>query len=377
MSWHRPHVAERRPPRRRTFRTAVAILSVLALVAGGGAIAGVALGLGPTPCGTRTIDAPSTGDTFAATFLGDTMLGDAAAPDLEANGFDWPFANLAGIVDTDFTMANAEGPITTLTEPYDLTQGWNYNALPAAATAIRNFGIDAISLANNHAMDRGPAGLADTIAAAEAAGIQAVGAGPSTCEAELPLIVKTPAGTLGIVALGVPYGTDRMAGITRPGSIAMSPATIKRGAALARAAGADWVIGFVHWGQNYHGVTEVQRASAAQFAAAGYDLVVGAHPHIIQPIEVVDGMPVAYSLGNFVFGAAGRFPADAGFGLVLRATFSEATGLRELGVRCIVTDNDIVAFQPRPCSAAEAQAILPGLHPNVVLEADRGVLTLP
>jgi poly-gamma-glutamate capsule biosynthesis protein CapA/YwtB (metallophosphatase superfamily) len=241
---------------------------------------------------------------------------------------------------------------------------------------MRDFGIDAISLANNHAMDRGPAGLADTIAAAGAAGIVPVGAGPSTCEAELPLMVRTPAGILGIVALGVPYGTDRMAGLTRPGSIAMSPATISRGAALARAAGADWVIGFVHWGQNYHEVTDVQRDSAAQFAAAGYDLVVGAHPHIVQPIEVIDGMPVAYSLGNFVFGAAGRFPAGAGFGLLVQATFDRATGLRLLTLRCVATDNDIVAFQPRACSAEEATTVLGGLNPGVVVTDGRGILAL-
>ena len=59
----------------------------------------------------------------------------------------------------------------------------------------------------------------------------------------------------------------------------ISPATVRRGAALARAAGADWVIAFVHWGENYQPVNAQQRAAAQEFAAAGYDMVVGSGPH--------------------------------------------------------------------------------------------------
>ena len=347
------------------------------MLAVGVAVGGVALGIGPTPCGVRAIDITSESDSFAATFVGDTMLGDAAQPSLDAHGYDWVFARLAGLVDTEFLMANAEGPITTRTDPYDAGQGWNYNALPAAATALRTFGVDAISLANNHAMDRGPEGLVDTIAAASAAGIATVGADQVLCGAELPLLVRTPAGTLGIVALGMPYGRDRIASVTRPGSVAMSQATINRGAVLARAAGADWVVAFVHWGQNYKGVTDDQRASAAQYAAAGYDLVIGAHPHITQPLEIVDGMPVAYSLGNFVFGAAGRFPADAGFGLTVRTTFDAAAGLRRIDLRCIATDNDLVAFQPRPCTVEEARQVFLRVNPDMVVTGDRATIELP
>jgi poly-gamma-glutamate capsule biosynthesis protein CapA/YwtB (metallophosphatase superfamily) len=357
----------------------IALLAILALLAVGGAVGGVGFGLGPTPCGSRVITIDSVeddADTFGATFVGDTMLGDAAQPALDAHGYDWAFDQLEDVIETDFLMANAEGPITTRSDPYDAAQGWNYNAQPVAATALRTFGVDAISLANNHAMDRGPEGLADTIAAATAAGIQTVGADQSLCGAELPLLVKTPAGTLGIVALGMPYGRDRIASVTRPGSIAMNQTTINRGAVLARAAGADWVVAFVHWGQNYHGVTDEQRASAAQFAAAGYDLVIGAHPHIVQPVEVIDGMPVAYSLGNFVFGAAGRFPAGAGFGITVQTTFDATTGLQRLDLRCIATDNDVVAFQPRPCTVTEAQQLFATLGPELVVTGDRASLAI-
>lgn len=366
-----------RPPHRRSFWPAIAVLSLLAALAVGGAVSGVALGLGSAPCGARTLELDGDEASLAATFVGDTMLGDAAQPLLDEHGYDWPFERIRGVVETDFLMANAEGPITIRTEPYDADQGWNYNALPVAATALRNFGVDALSLANNHAMDRGPEGLADTAAAAIDAGIETVGSSRSLCEAELPLLVHTPAGTLGIVSLGMPYGRNRTAALAHPGSIAMSPVTIARGAALARAAGADWLVAFVHWGQNYRQVTDQQRASAAQFAAAGYDLVIGAHPHVFQGIEIVSGMPVVYSVGNFVFGAAGRFDAGTGFGLVVRATFDRSEGLQLLGFRCIVTDNEIVGYQPRLCTTDEAETVLPSLNPNVVVTGDRGILTLP
>lgn len=353
----------------------VAIFTALALVAFGAAGAGLAFGWGSTLCGVRSMTLDGPADEFSATFVGDTMLGDAAGPVLAANGYDWGFAGVAPLLDTDFVMANAEAPITTLTEAYDPAQHWQYNTQPAAAAAIAAAGIDVIGLANNHAMDRGPQGLADTYSAATAAGLLAVGAGPTICEAELPLLVHTPAGTLGIVALGKYYGRNKMASELGAGTVALSEASILRGAELARSGGADWLVAYVHWGRSYQDTTPEQRLFAAEFEAAGYDLVVGMHPHVTQAIEMVKGMPVAYSVGNFVFGAPGRFTEELpGVGLVVRADFSPG-GLKALSMRCLITDNTLVGFQPQPCDPTTSARILPGLNPNVEMTgADRAIL---
>lgn len=348
------------------------LLSAVSFAAVG---AGLFLGWGSSPCGTREIEVESSGDSLTATFLGDTMLGDAAAPLLEGRGYGWVFDRVAPLVNGDVVMANAEGPITTLSDSFDPAQHWHYNAQPAAAVAMADVGIDVIGLGNNHAMDRGPQGLADTIAAASRAGMVSAGAGSDICEAELPIIVRSPAGTMGVVVLGKYYGRDKMASAVGAGTVALSQASITRGAQLARAAGADWIVGYVHWGRSYDGVTAEQRTFATLFEEAGYDLVVGMHPHIAQELEFVEDMPVAYSIGNFVFGAPGRFSEERpGFGYLLGAKFS-ARGLESLTLQCIVTDNEVVGFQPRACDIATAARILTALNAGIMINGTKGILS--
>jgi poly-gamma-glutamate synthesis protein (capsule biosynthesis protein) len=190
-------------------------------------------------------------------------------------------------------------------------------------------------------------------------------------------MVRSPAGTIGIVAIGKYYGREKTASVVGAGTVALSEASIIRGATLARSAGADWIVGFVHWGGNYQDVGPEQEDFAEDFAEAGYDLVVGAHPHISQGIEFVDGMPVVYSMGNFAFGAPGRFNPDRpGTGLIVKASFG-AEGLGALTVRCIDTDNEVVAYQARACDPAVATATLTGLNPAMVVDAGVGTLAIP
>ncbi len=83
-----------------------------------------------------------------------------------------------------------------------------------------------------------------------------------------------------------------------------------------------------------------------------------------------------YSLGNFVFGTPGRFTDHfPGYGLIA-TTHLDGGGVDSIELRCILTDNDRVAFQPRVCPAAEAAAVLGGLHPAIVVTGDVARLTL-
>ncbi|NDJ77722.1 MAG: hypothetical protein GYB65_15830 [Chloroflexi bacterium] len=165
-----------------------------------------------------------------------------------------------------------------------------------------------------------------------------------------------------------------MATDKQPGTIALGDATIARGYALAREAGAEWVIAYVHWGQNYAVVRDQERAWAQDLVGAGYDMVIGHGAHVVQEIDIIDGVPVVYSLGNFVFGTPGRFDDDfPGFGLIM-TTPVDATGFQGMTMRCIQTDNDVVAFQPRPCTPEQSAAVLGALHPDIELTPDGGVL---
>jgi hypothetical protein len=137
-----------------------------------------------------------------------------------------------------------------------------------------------------------------------------------------------------------------------------------------------WVAGFVHWGDNYTPINGAQRYWAQQLASAGYDLVVGGGPHFAQPIEFIGPMPVIYTIGNFVFGAPGRFAENRlpGVGVTVGVELA-ADGATQLAVRCLVTDNAVVDYQPRPCTRVETQAHLRPLHPQMAVHEDVGALS--
>jgi poly-gamma-glutamate capsule biosynthesis protein CapA/YwtB (metallophosphatase superfamily) len=342
----------------------------------GGVVASTVAKPVPNPAaGAPKISLLGRGDRFSVAWLGDTMLGDAAQPQLDLYGPTWAGANVPPPSDADVVIANSEAPITPRVERFDLLQQFSYQQQPRVAKALADLGIDVIALANNHTMDRGPLGLADTVAHARAAGLLTFGAGATTAQARLPLLVETDIGVLGVVGLsddgGVKIARRDRAGIRR-----LNQANIVDDLELARRAGADWVVAYVQWGENYSPVDERQRAFAQALATAGYDLVIGLHPHVVQPVEIVAGVPVIYSLGNYVFTTNGRFnDAVPGFGLTVTSEFRP--GRLALTMRCIQTDNELVLFQPRPCDATQAQLVLGALHPEVRVQGDVGRLEVP
>lgn len=313
---------------------------------------------------------PAVGDEpapFTILWAGDTLLGDAAQPLLDAAGYAAPFRDLLPLPAADFVIVNAEGPITTRTAPWDTGQRWSYRARPPAADALAAAGVDAAGLANNHSLDRGPGGLADTRRLLEAGGVATFGAGMNAEEAVAPLLIDTPYGRVAVVGFGEDAGRDRLATATHAGSLVPTYTAVQRGIDRGRAAGADWIVAFVHWGTNYRNVTGEQRRWAQRFAEAGYDLVVGHGPHLAQPIDFVDSMPVVYSLGNFVFGTPGRYDGDApGYSIMVRVELA-VDGFHRATIHCLLTDNDRVAFRPRFCPEAEARDVIGALHPRMTV----------
>lgn len=333
------------------------LLAVLALVGLGVVSAALASSEVPSPLAGAPSISGRGGEQVAITWLGDTLLADGADPLIDEHGPSWPGALLPPLEFDHVVIANLEGPLTDRTEPFDPLQRWSYNVRPEAAPALAAMGIDAVSLANNHAMDRGPGGLDDTSAHARAAGIESFGAGATSDEARLPLLVDSEFARIGVLGFSDESG-DQTASSERPGVRSLTENNLRADIDRARAGGVDRVVAFVHWGKNYDPVNDRQRAWAQAFADAGYDVVVGTGPHIPQPIEHVDGMPVVYSIGNYVFGTPGRFVDESqGFGLVLTTTF-DGTDELTLTARCIQTNNELVDYQPVPCEPLQEAAVL-------------------
>ncbi len=178
-------------------------------------------------------------------------------------------------------------------------------------------------------------------------------------------------GTIGVVSLGENFGKLSKAAEFNPGTVVFSPETVQRGYDLARAAGADWVIGYVHWGDNYTDTLPQQRYWAQVLVDAGYDVIIGAGSHITEKIEFIGDVPVAYGLGNFVFGTPGRYESfgKQGVGLMVSLELAPNTPT-QLAVKCIVTDNQLNGFLTQACSAPQMLGVMSEVNPALQIQGN-------
>lgn len=315
---------------------------------------------------TRSVSAGPDG-SLDLTFAGDTMLGDGAEPLIASAGYDAPLAGVRAMLTAgDVTIVNAEGPITTVATAANPGAKYAYAVGLPAVPALGRAGVDVLGLGNNHAMDRGAAGLAQTEQTAAAGGLSTVGAGANRAEAMRPLILRAAQETVAVVAFGENFGPIHRSTPTTAGMVAFSPDLIERGVITAKRAGASKVVAFVHWGDNYAEINTQQRYWAGLLVDAGYDAVIGTGPHVLQPIEIVRGTPVAYSLGNLAFGAPGRFAGygKVGVGAVAHLRWG-ANGHGTLQLDCVQTDNLLDGYVPRACPSTPLEAAHQILGPGV------------
>jgi hypothetical protein len=239
------------------------------------------------------------------------------------------FADLRQLIEmADLAVCHLETPVAPPFEPY--TTSPLYGVPAEVVDSLAAVGFDHCSTASNHTFDRGVGGVEATITRFEQAGITQHGMASAPADIE-PLLLEVGGLTIGHVA--ATYGYDE--GDPPPDepwrSNLIDPERLVADARVARARGADVVVVSLHWGDSMS-----QRASAGQRAIAGVlamsgevDLVVGHHAHVVQPIERLGDMWVAYGLGNLVsnmpFGD-GVFSAPAtGDGVVLVVEFSPPT----------------------------------------------------
>jgi hypothetical protein len=245
--------------------------------------------------------------------VGDVLMHDAVKQSAATHGrgsadagYSWLYAPLADLLAApDVTFANLETPIAPAT-----TQGTRpfvFNAPPEAVTALQRAGVDLVSFANNHVFDQGRSGFEETIRRLDGLGMRYVGAGPSG-RAAGPVTVE--AGGLRIAFLGYAHFFNQDGNACPSTKPCLQASQLDRKAAVEdvrrAAAEADAVVVSLHWGDEY--VAQPRPADvelAHQLADAGALVVLGHHPHVLQPVELyrrADGRTalIAYSLGNFV-----------------------------------------------------------------------------
>ncbi len=245
-------------------------------------------------------------------FAGDVYLSDHVLEAYDAaGGIDGVLSQgyQAEIQAADYFVTNEEFPFSTRGTPAPDKQ-FTFRVHPEKVKLMQEMGIDLVTLANNHALDYGRDAMLDTIDTLDHAGIRHVGAGKNLAEARKPAIVELNGRTFAFIGATRVYPeADWAAGTDSAGMFS----AYDGGAALAEEVKevkeakqqADYVIAYVHWGiEREEMPNEVQKSIAHRLVDAGADLVVGAHPHVLQGLEYYQGVPIAYSLGNFVFGSS-------------------------------------------------------------------------
>jgi poly-gamma-glutamate synthesis protein (capsule biosynthesis protein) len=270
------------------FRRQLRLANLLALAAVVPFAGGVAVGSSPPV-------------TLAA--VGDISIARGVSKQIARHGTAYPLAAVRSCLrEADITYGNLECAVTARLPA--ARKSVTLVAPPGNLGALRGIPHLVLGLANNHTFDAGPRGAMDSASSLESVGISHVGLGPTAKGAMEPVILRIAGIKVAFLAFSefVPPPSE---------VAAMSPATLANvRAAVANARRqADVVVAGFHWGIEYTPTpTAHQRALASAAVAAGADVVLGSHPHVLQPIERIPRPGrhpaiVAYSLGNFVFDA--------------------------------------------------------------------------
>jgi poly-gamma-glutamate synthesis protein (capsule biosynthesis protein) len=276
------------------------------------------------------------------------------------------FAKVRPIAEkADLFVVNLECPFTARGEK--IPKNFNFRARPEFVASLQSGSVDVVSLANNHLLDYGPGGLEDTLATLDAAKIVHFGAGANLAAARAPVVVEVKG--VKIAFLGYFFLGDRniepvevIATETTPGvaghhdDLAVLKKWVDEDVKLARAK-ADLVIPFFHWGREGRPLPEPYQIELGHAAIdAGAAAVLGSHPHVLQGIELYQGRPIVYSLGNFVFG--GNWDPKDKMTAMVRMEL-DSRGVRKTDVIPAYSDKfPEVPIQPWPAEADAGVAVI-------------------
>jgi poly-gamma-glutamate synthesis protein (capsule biosynthesis protein) len=266
-------------------------------------------------------------------------------------GLGAPSRDVKDLLAADIVFANLETPITT--RGAKTPKQWNFRARPADLRIVRAAGVNVVNVANNHVWDYGEVGFRDTLKALDKGRWRYIGAGLDRERAEAVRLFKFDGLTVGMVGL---TSTNPKQAWAKPGKPGVAYSDFDRIDGIVARAKKKCDVLVV----SFHGGTEIaeypndiQKSVAHEAVKAGADLFLGHHPHVLQPLEIYQGKPILYSIGNFLFVS----PSTATrAGVIARATLTKS-GVKSLELLPI----DGNWGRPKPAGpdvAAQARAAL-------------------
>lgn len=294
-------------------------------------------------------------------FIGDIMqhdsqIADAYDPVKKTYDYSACFQHIKPYLQSvDLAFGNLE--VTLAGPPY---KGYpQFSAPDQLLTALKNVGMDVLVTANNHCVDRGKKGLERTVQLLDSFRIEHTGTFVNAAEKAktYPLLIEKNGFRLSL--LNYTYGTNGLP-VTQPNIVNMiDKDEIKKDLAKAKKMNTDAVIVMVHWGSEYQSLPNAyQKDIAKLFFDQGADIVIGAHPHVVQPMEWYKkhNRFIAYSLGNFVSGQRKRYTDG---GAMVRLELEKVRVNDTLSVTKIDTAGYILEWVYRTADREKNYFILP------------------
>lgn len=262
-------------------------------------------GNGEVPAGQEEqVQEPETQQDVTVVFSGDILLSSYVLNNYEKSGINGILSEelQSEMQNADITMVNEEFPFSNRgTQAQD--KQFTFRVDPGYVKILQKMGIDVVTVANNHALDYGTDALSDTFQTLDNAGIAYVGAGDNLERASQPYVIKAGGKTFGFLAASrvipeVSWNIDNR----QPGMLCTYDSAELCNAIQKAKETCDYVVVYVHWGiERENTPQDYQRQLGKAYIDAGADMVIGAHPHVLQGIEYYNGKPIIYSLGNYIF----------------------------------------------------------------------------
>lgn len=234
--------------------------------------------------------------------VGDVNLGDGPAVRMAAYGADYPWRRVGSYLRAaDIAFANLECAVSGRGSPE--AKKYTFRGSRSALRAARSVGgIDIVSLANNHTRDFGLVAFADTLDNLRRERLLWAGAGEDAHAAHQAASITKDGLSVAFLAYSTIEDDRWRATRTRGGVASAFPVSQMKRDVASAARRADVVVVSFHWGIELMTTPEAEQVMLGKAAVdAGADLILGHHPHCLQPIKRYRGRPIAYSLGNFVF----------------------------------------------------------------------------
>jgi poly-gamma-glutamate synthesis protein (capsule biosynthesis protein) len=288
---------------------------------------------------------PAVEEPVTLLFTGDIMLARDVENYIAREGLDYPYRGLLDVLAApDLTIGNFEGIVPrTHTQTPNMT--FQFSVRPEYLAELARVGFDVLSLANNHSHDYGDSALENTRARCSEYGVHCAGAAYVIDETST-FVKQIRNERIGFLFVNTTFVQPSLGVLAERMSLLASESDIQ--------------VAYMHWGAEYElEHRSIEREQARALIDAGADVVIGHHPHVVQDIEIYQGKPIYYSLGNFIFDQ--YFSEDVQVGLMLSmVVHNDHVRYETLPVTTRDTRN-----QPHPMSDGEARILHDRIYENI------------